>query len=67
MEIDDDRVEVIVTRILAKELENYRHILLCNERYKEVDEVKRDLKTLVKLNLGLLVGVIVTLVAVVVK
>ena len=48
MEIDDDRVEVIVTRILNGKLENYRHSKLCDERFKEVEEVKNDVKKLIE-------------------
>ena len=67
MEIDDDRVEVIVTRILNGKLENYRHIRLCDERFKEVAEVKADMKALIKLNIVLLISIIGTLVAVIAK
>ena len=67
MEIDDDRVEVIVTRILNGKLENYRHINLCDERFKEVAEVKDDMKALIKLNIVLLISIIGTLVAVIAK
>lgn len=67
MEIDDDRVEVIVTRILNGKLENYRHIRLCDERFKEVAEVKDDMKALIKLNIVLLISIIGTLVAVIAK
>lgn len=66
-EIDDDRVEVIVTRILNGKLDNYRHIRLCDERFKEVAEVKQDLKSLIKLNVVLLVSIIGTLIAVIAK
>lgn len=67
MEIDDDRVEVIVIRILNAKLENYRHVKLCDERHRGVEEVKKDVKSLIKLNITLLVGIIGTLVAVILK
>lgn len=40
--IDDDRIEVIVTRILNGKLEHYRHVSPCLERRVNVDEKLKE-------------------------
>ena len=67
-DIDEDRVEVIVTRILNDKLEDYRHVRLCdavrNNITKEQDKMSKKLDKIYNTMIGLLITIVATLVAV---
>lgn len=56
--VDDDRVEVIVTRILNGKLENYRHIKLCDERHEGVNKMEIMMKWVLGVEFAVLLAIL---------
>jgi hypothetical protein len=62
----DDRIVVIASKMIKEAITDFSDTI-CRIKHEEVTKVEKNLSALIKLNATLLIGVIVTLVAVLMK
>ena len=62
----DDRIRVIATEVVRMEFSEFINTI-CEMKHREVDMMRKKLDRIFTIEIGLLVGLVTTLIAVIVK